>query len=98
MIYEVKSESDELKLTLIIITDRSNGTKNNNTHFTYEFHGDPRQTFESFFGTSNPFSSFFDNDDIFNHHNNLFSSMGGLDDDFFSSPFGRSPGLGTAFR
>ncbi|KAG5676393.1 hypothetical protein PVAND_006233 [Polypedilum vanderplanki] len=80
--------------------NRSNGTTNNNTHFTYEFHGDPRATFESFFGTSNPFSSFFDNDDIFNHHNNLFSSMGGLDDDFFSSPFGlgRSPGLGTAFR
>jgi DnaJ family protein B protein 5 len=81
-------------------TDRSNGTTNNNSSFTYEFHGDPRATFEAFFGSSNPFSSFFEHDDIFNHHNNLFSSMGGLDDDFFSSPFGlgRSPGLGTAFR
>jgi hypothetical protein len=83
-------------------SDRSNGnTGNNNTSFKYEFHGDPRATFESFFGTANPFSSFFDSDNIFDHHKNLFSSMGGIDDDFFSSPFGlgRSPhGLGTAFR
>jgi DnaJ homolog subfamily B member 5 len=87
---------------LLTSLDRSNGSTNhnNNSNFHYEFHGDPRQTFESFFGTSNPFSSFFDHDNIFDHHNNLFSSMGGIDDDFFSSPFGlgRSPGLGTAFR
>lgn len=27
--------------------------------FTYTFHGDPRQTFNQFFGTENPFSDFF---------------------------------------
>ena len=30
---------------------------------TYTFHGDPKATFEAFFGTSNPFDSFFDMDD-----------------------------------
>jgi len=30
--------------------------------FTYTFHGDPRATFESFFGTSSPFASFFGNE------------------------------------
>lgn len=89
--------------------DRSNGTShnnnnNNNNHnntFSYEFHGDPRATFEQFFGSSNPFSSFFDHSDNIFDHNNLFNSMGGIDDDFFGSPFGlgRTPhGLGGAFR
>ena len=32
---------------------------NNNNNFTYTFHGDPRATFAEFFGTSNPFESFF---------------------------------------
>lgn len=88
-------------------SDRSNGTthnNNNNNHnntFSYEFHGDPRATFEQFFGSSNPFSSFFDHSDNIFDHNNLFNSMGGIDDDFFGSPFGlgRAPhGLGGAFR
>ena len=34
-------------------------THNNNNNFTYTFHGDPRATFAEFFGTSNPFESFF---------------------------------------
>ncbi|XP_054153824.1 dnaJ homolog subfamily B member 4-like [Oppia nitens] len=33
------------------------GTSGSN--FTYEFHGDPRQTFSQFFGTDNPFDMFF---------------------------------------
>ena len=32
---------------------------NNNNTFTYTFHGDPRATFAEFFGTSNPFETFF---------------------------------------
>jgi hypothetical protein len=31
----------------------------NTTNFTYTFHGDPRATFAEFFGTNNPFESFF---------------------------------------
>jgi hypothetical protein len=29
------------------------------TNFSYTFHGDPRATFAEFFGTNNPFESFF---------------------------------------
>ena len=32
---------------------------NNNNTFTYTFHGDPRATFAEFFGTDNPFATFF---------------------------------------
>jgi len=31
----------------------------NSQNFTYSFHGDPRATFAQFFGTSDPFASFF---------------------------------------
>jgi len=34
---------------------------------SYTFHGDPKATFEQFFGTSNPFDSFFDVDDSMDH-------------------------------
>ena len=30
-----------------------------NSNFSYTFHGDPKATFAEFFGTSNPFESFF---------------------------------------
>ena len=30
-----------------------------NNNFSYTFHGDPKATFAEFFGTSNPFESFF---------------------------------------
>jgi len=36
----------------------SNGF-NNGQNFSYTYHGDPNQTFSSFFGGSNPFASFF---------------------------------------
>ena len=35
------------------------GGGGSNSNFTYTFHGDPRATFAQFFGTSNPFESFF---------------------------------------
>ena len=69
------------------------GGSTNNTNFTYTFHGDPRATFAQFFGTSNPFESFFSTmpgmDSIFNdmdhdslhaahHQHDPFASLGGL--------------------
>lgn len=73
----------------------SNGTTNSSQNFTYEFHGDPRATFAQFFGSSNPFASFFDmhNDSLFN--DSLFN-----DDEFFTSfgGLGNRHGLGGAFR
>ena len=39
--------------------DTHNNNNNNNNTFTYTFHGDPRATFAEFFGTSNPFETFF---------------------------------------
>ncbi|XP_065355672.1 dnaJ protein homolog 1 isoform X1 [Calliphora vicina] len=74
---------------------RSNGTGSNNS-FTYQFHGDPRATFAQFFGSSNPFASFFD-DNLFDK--NVFDLD--TEHDFFSSPFGglgSRHGLGGAFR
>lgn len=37
----------------------SNGMPNGFENFSYSYHGDPRQTFAQFFGTSNPFGMFF---------------------------------------
>ncbi len=66
---------------------------NNASSFTYTFHGDPRATFAEFFGTSNPFESFFNMDSIFgndvagmdhdslhaaHHQHDPFASLGGL--------------------
>lgn len=82
---------------LPIFPGRSNGTGSNNT-FTYQFHGDPRATFAQFFGSSNPFASFFDmGDNLFDK--NVFDLD--TEHDFFSSPFGglgSRHGLGGAFR
>jgi len=50
---------------------------NNNNTFTYTFHGDPKATFAEFFGTSNPFETFFNLGGSPSHHN-LF---GGVNDD-----------------
>jgi DnaJ-class molecular chaperone len=42
-------------------------------HFTYSFHGDPRQTFAQFFGTENPFEMFFNMGGlgVGGHHNGM---------------------------
>lgn len=74
------------------------GTTNGNSpNFTYQFHGDPRATFAQFFGSSNPFASFFDmGDNLF--EKNVFDLD--TETDFFS-PFGglgSRHGLGGAFR
>lgn len=76
----------------------TNGHSNNTSNFSYQFHGDPRATFAQFFGSSNPFASFFDmSDNLF--EKNVFDSLD-TDTDFFS-PFGglgQRHGLGGAFR
>lgn len=66
-----------------------NGTHNN---FAYTFHGDPRATFAEFFGTSNPFASFFSMGGLGGGGGNkLFGDdMDSLDPD----PFGAFSGLG----
>jgi len=59
-------------------------------NFSYTFHGDPRATFAEFFGTSNPFASFFNNHDIFNQD----GSGGGGDSlhaSFHNDPFTENP-------
>jgi DnaJ family protein B protein 5 len=83
-------------------------------NFSYTFHGDPRATFAEFFGTANPFESFFGSHDIFNndndvhHHDSLhahihadpFASLGGLHGGLHS-PGGSPGGVGlgrTPFR
>lgn len=72
-------------------------TNGGSTNFTYQFHGDPRATFAQFFGSSNPFASFFDmGDNLF--EKNVFDLD--TETDFFS-PFGglgSRHGLGGAFR
>lgn len=86
---------------MVIFINFNLGTSNgpSNAHnFSYQFHGDPRATFAQFFGSSNPFASFFDMSDNLFEKNNLFDTMD-TDTDFFS-PFGlgNRHGLGGAFR
>ena len=61
-------------------------------NFSYTFHGDPRATFAEFFGTSNPFASFFNNHDIFNQDG--VGGGGGSDSlhaNFHNDPFSENP-------
>lgn len=91
----------DAKIATIIIFSFTflSGTTNGNgpNNFTYQFHGDPRATFAQFFGSANPFASFFDmSDNLF--EKNVFDLD--TDTDFFS-PFGglgARHGLGGAFR
>lgn len=72
----------------------SGKTSSSSTFTTFDFNIDPNETFKQFFGNTNPFENFFNHsDNIFD--NNLF--MGGIDDDFFATPFGlgRPHGLGS---
>lgn len=61
---------------------------NGDTEFSYAFHGDPRATFAQFFGASDPFGIFFNNDQdrLFdngsfqqmNDDSDIFTQMGGM--------------------
>lgn len=88
------SEYDSIVTTF---SGARNGGTNSSGH-TYHFHGDPRATFAQFFGSSNPFASFFDmGDNLFDK--NVFDLD--TERDFFSSPFGglgSRNGLGSPFR
>ena len=71
------------------------------TNFSYSYHGDPRATFAQFFGTSNPFESFFNMGGMGQQQGTrgLFPESGedpmDVDDPFINMGFGRNPG---AFR
>ena len=80
-----------------LLLGTTNGTSSAN--FSYQFHGDPRATFAQFFGSSNPFASFFDMPDSL-FEKNVFGDTLEPDHDFFSpfSNFGNRHGLGGAFR
>lgn len=68
-------------------------------NYTYQFHGDPRATFAQFFGSSDPFGAFFNDDPQRMFGGGMF---GGLDDenDVFSHvTMGQRQGMGGgAFR
>lgn len=67
---------------------------------SYEYHGDPRATFAQFFGTSDPFASFFGSGnsnlfgDIF-EDNNVFVQFGG---NGFPGSFGSGPHRSQSFE
>ncbi len=66
------------------------------SNFSYTFHVDPRATFAEFFGTSNPFESFFDldHDSLHHahHHHDPFATL-------HASPFGsRTPFRSQSFN
>merc|ERR1711971_1321932 len=68
------------------------------THTGYTFHGDPTKTFQQFFGTSNPFESFFNMPGMgSNPHQGFFndSHADGMDTDDPFAGLGSSHNLGT---
>ncbi|XP_076371240.1 dnaJ homolog subfamily B member 4-like [Tachypleus tridentatus] len=66
--------------------------------FTYTFHGDPRATFAQFFGTDNPFESFFSMGGHGGGPNLFFMDDDmNIETDLFASPFGVS-GRNNPFR
>lgn len=67
----------------------SNGTTGNS--FNYTFSGDPRATFQQFFGTSNPFESFF-NMGRPNSSGTFFDQEDDFEDPFINFGLGRPSG------
>ncbi|XP_054722433.1 dnaJ protein homolog 1-like [Uloborus diversus] len=70
------------------------GGNTGGSNFTYTFHGDPRQTFAQFFGTDNPFDTFFSMGGLGGHGGTttMFYGDDGMDvdgdNDIFTSHFG----------
>jgi len=70
------------------------GTQN----FSYNFQTDPRETFAQFFGTSNPFESFFNMPGMGgNPHQGFFNDTNMETDDPFAGLGGLGSGLGAGF-
>jgi len=97
--YEVLSDKKKREIYDTYGEDglKNGGTRNGPGTYT-SFSGDPRDTFRKFFGSSNPFESFFNmSDNLFDR--NVFDLD--TEHDFFSSPFGglgSRHGLGSGFR
>jgi len=71
---------------------------NDGTHYTYTFSGDPRATFQQFFGTNDPFSHFFNNIGVDGHGpHNVFEEMD-VEDDPFIMLGGGVPRMGGGTR
>lgn len=69
---------------------QSGGGGGSSTHF-YTFHGDPRATFAQFFGTDNPFESFFSVGGLGGHNAGgamFFDDDMEIDNDLFTSHWG----------
>jgi len=74
----------------------------NNSSSNYTFHGDPRATFATFFGTSNPFENFFNMPGMPGANNQFFNTDGmdhcmDKDDPFAGLGGGLGSGLGGGF-
>ncbi|XP_042879190.1 dnaJ homolog subfamily B member 4-like [Penaeus japonicus] len=68
------------------------------THYTYTFSGDPRATFQQFFGTNNPFSHFFNMDVDGHGTHDVFEDMDAEDDPFINMLGGGGPRMGGGTR
>jgi len=76
----------------------NNGGGGGESHTGYTFHGDPTKTFQQFFGTSNPFESFFNMPGMgSNPHQGFFNDghADGMDTDDPFAGFGSSHNLGA---
>lgn len=79
-------------------TNNGQGNTNGDANFNSHFHGDPRQTFQQFFGTSNPFESFFNMPGMgANPHQGFFNDgkTEGMDTEDPFAGFGSSHNLGA---
>lgn len=68
------------------------------THFTYTFSGDPRATFQQFFGTNDPFAHFFNMGVDGHGGHGVFEDMDVDDDPFITMMGGGGPRLGGTRR
>lgn len=68
-------------------------TGGGNPGFTYTFHGDPRATFQQFFGTDNPFESFFMGGMGLGGHGGTTMFVGDDEMDVDDHPFGPHFGM-----
>merc|ERR1711970_55226 len=88
---------DFYKVLGIVKGATNNGGGGGESHTGYTFHGDPTKTFQQFFGTSNPFESFFNMPGMgSNPHQGFFNDghADGMDTDDPFAGFGSSHNLG----
>jgi DnaJ-class molecular chaperone len=102
--YEVLSDKKKREIFDLRGEEGLKGTPGGSGHaggpeFTYQYHGDPRATFAQFFGTADPFASFFGG----GSGDRMFGGDAMFDDDIFAHLSGQrqagpGPGFPGAFR